>query len=72
MTPNRDILALNERPLAEDITITFGNGGQSKPISMGDVVLRTGDDLLVLTDVLYVPGASDNLFSVAAPPRTVA
>ena len=69
MTPHRDIL-VNERPLTEDITVTFGNGGQSKPASVGDVMLKTGTYILVLTDVLYVPGASENLLSVRRATKT--
>eukprot|EP00961_Rhodomonas_salina_P204131 2754699-Rhodomonas_salina.1 len=63
MTPYRALL-VNEQPLKEDITVTFGNGSKGKPLSHGDVILHTGRTTLRLTDVLYVPEATENLFSV--------
>ena len=63
MTPHEGIL-VNVRPMTEDITVSFGNGGKFKPIAVGDVILRTGKTTLRLTDVLHVPVATENLFSV--------
>ena len=63
MTPDRSLL-INERPMTEDITVTFGNGSQGHPNVTGDVLLHVGSTPLLLTDVLYVPEATDNLLSV--------
>ena len=63
ITANSSILS-NMRPTAEDITITFGNGGTGKAIATGEVYLATADATFQLTDVLYIPEATENLISV--------
>ena len=63
MTSNRSIL-LNMRPVTEDITITFGNGGTGKASAIGEVMLCTSEATFRLTDVLYIPEAMENLISV--------
>jgi len=63
ITPDKSIL-LNMRPVSEDITITFGNGGTGKATAMGEVLLRTSDAPFYLTDVLFIPEATENLISV--------
>jgi hypothetical protein len=59
-------LLFNQRPPPTDITITFGNGGTGKPLAVGDIMLRTPTSLvpLVLTNVLHIPEATENLLSV--------
>ena len=54
----------DHRPLSEPIIITFGNGGQGKATTTGEVMLRTSDALFILTEVLYIPEATENLISV--------
>ena len=52
--------------LETEIAVTFGNGEKGKAAGYGEVGLRntkTGE-VVVLTHVLYVPGAFANLFSV--------
>ncbi len=57
---------LDARPCT-DMTITFGNGHQHKAELVGDVVLEMPFGYqLRLQDVLYVPGASANLFSISS------
>lgn len=57
-------ILLNPRPMAEDITITFGNGGTGKAIATGEVMLHTSDAAFLLQDVLLIPEATENLISV--------
>ena len=65
ITPDANLL-FNTRPPSKDITITFGNGGTGKAAAVGDVMLRTTSAAapLVLTNVLHIPEASENLLSV--------
>ena len=63
MTSNKSIL-LNSRPVTEDITITFGNGGTGRATAVGEVLLHTSDATFLLKDVLYIPEALENLISV--------
>jgi len=63
MTGDRSIL-LNPRPLDDDITITFGNGGTGKATACGEVLLHTSGNTFRLTDVLLIPEATENLISI--------
>ena len=63
ITAEKSIL-MNARPLDEDITITFGNGGTGKAIATGEVMLHTADAAFHLQDVLLIPEATENLISV--------
>ena len=65
MTPHRRYLS-NPRAPPPDLTVTYGNGAQAKPAAVGDVHIRleTGATATI-TDVLYMPGAAENLFSVS-------
>jgi hypothetical protein len=65
ITPNGNLL-FNARPPPSDITITFGNGGTGKAKAVGDIMLHTSASSapLVLTNVLHIPEASENLLSV--------
>lgn len=63
ITPDEDIL-INTRCVDDPVVITFGNGGVCKTSTIGDVLLRTNDNAFLLTDVLHVPGAAENLISV--------
>ena len=45
--------------------VTFGNNHQAKAVRIGDLVLRTQTQhIILLRDVLHVPEASANLFSI--------
>jgi transposase InsO family protein len=60
----KDIL-LDSRPLDQDVYITFGNGATVQAESVGTVQLKTKDGPpITLSNVLCVPGATVNLFSV--------
>ena len=63
MTGDPSIL-LSSRPLTDNITITFGNGGKGTATAIGEVLLRTPGATFWLTDVLLIPEASENLISV--------
>lgn len=63
MTADRSIL-LNARQPNGDITITFGNGGIGKATAVGEVLLNTQDATFHLSEVLYIPEATENLISV--------
>ncbi|GAB4815364.1 hypothetical protein N2152v2_002410 [Parachlorella kessleri] len=63
ITGNRSIMS-NLRPVEEPVTITFGNGGTGQAAATGEVLLHTADNEFLLTDVLYIPEASENLISV--------
>jgi hypothetical protein len=60
VTPFAGLLS-NVRRLDQDVYVKFGNKGSLSATSIGDVML--GEDFK-LKDVLYVPGALANLFSV--------
>ncbi|PRW61567.1 Retrovirus-related Pol poly from transposon TNT 1-94 isoform B [Chlorella sorokiniana] len=63
LTGDASILS-NMRPMDEDLTITFGNGGTGKATATGDVYLATTDAVFQLTEVLYIPEATESLISV--------
>lgn len=63
MTADASLLS-NMRPTADDITITFGNGSTGKAVATGEVFLATSNATFQLTDVLYIPQATENLISV--------
>lgn len=63
MTGDESIL-LNPRPLDNEITITFGNGGTGKATACGEVLLRTSGNVFELTNVLLIPEATENLISI--------
>ena len=65
ITPNSSIL-INARPTPEDITITFGNGDSGTATQIGGVLLRTSTAEFLITDVLYIPEATEYLISVKA------
>ena len=48
----------------KDIAITFGNGQRVKAERVGDVLLYLGEVEIKLCDVLYIPYAAANLFSI--------
>jgi hypothetical protein len=52
--------------VTEDIVITFGNGSCGKATVIGEVALRTPKADFLLTEVLYIPEASEYLISVRA------
>ena len=52
------------RPCEEPVTITFGNGGTGQAAAVGEVLLHTPTNEFLLTEVLYIPEASENLISV--------
>ncbi|GAB4815386.1 hypothetical protein N2152v2_002432 [Parachlorella kessleri] len=55
----------------EPVTITFGNGGTGQAAATGEVRLHTADNEFLLTDVLYILEASENLISVRHATRGV-
>lgn len=67
MTCDKDQLQ-NIKTLMHPVTVSFANGQQVEADTVGDVLLmskvRESVEELLLTDVLYVPGASANLVSV--------
>lgn len=67
ITPHRGLLH-NFREEEQELSITFGNHQQAKVAGVGDTVLESCvngvHNQIVLKGVLYVPGASANLFSV--------
>ena len=67
MTPNISLFS-SLRPLPQAVTVTFGNGSTGEATHAGSVLLETqvsGRPVsLTLTDVLHVPAATANLFSV--------
>lgn len=63
MTADKNIL-LNPRPIDEEITITFGNGGTGKATACGDVLLHISGTTFRLMDVLYIPETTENLISI--------
>jgi hypothetical protein len=56
----------NLRP--SETTVTFGNGEQAKAVAVGSVILANNGGnskaRIILEDVLYVPTAAANLFSI--------
>ena len=67
MTPHKELLE-NLRPMKERVVVTFGNGERAEAAAEGQVKLQCQVDGLpnevTLTDVLYVPHITANLFSV--------
>jgi hypothetical protein len=63
ITPDASILQ-DIRPLSEPVTITFGNGATGKAVATGDALMETPDNALMLTNVLLIPEATENLLSV--------
>ncbi|GAB4817534.1 hypothetical protein N2152v2_009262 [Parachlorella kessleri] len=63
ITGNRGILR-SLRPVEQPVTITFGNGATGTAVAAGEVLLHTASNQFLLTDVLYIPEASENLISV--------
>ena len=63
ITGNRSIMR-NLRPVEEPVTITFGNGGTGRAAATGEVLLNTSNNAFLLTEVLYIPEATENLVSV--------
>ena len=62
---NDQSLLVNERP--SNVAITFGNGASANAISEGDVLLGMGlvsARQITLKDVLCIPSATANLFSI--------
>ncbi len=54
----------DERTLDKPIKVTFGNNTVALAASVGNVRVRTSVASITLLDVLFVPGAVSNLFSV--------
>lgn len=63
LTPDSSIM-FNKRPVEDDVTITFGNGGVGKATAVGEVLLHTPDASFHLSDVLCIPEATESLISV--------
>ena len=54
------------RPAPHTVIVTFGNGNIGEATLIGDAYLQPNPGSLIkLTDVLYIPGAADNLLSVS-------
>lgn len=65
ITPNVDLLTNTRLPPAETAVI-FGNGSIVKPSLIGDAYMTTKNGTMFkLTDVLYIPGATESLLSVS-------
>ena len=68
LTPYKDMF-MNLRGLEEETYITFGNKTKEKAQGIGDICMKTrlksgSISNFILKNVLYVPGAMMNLFSV--------
>lgn len=64
MTGNADIFTKME-PLAYEVRVSFGNGSTAPAQGIGTVAMQVpGGPVVLLTEVLYVPGLALNLFSV--------
>jgi histone deacetylase 1/2 len=65
ITPHQQLLT-NLRPAPQSVRVTFGNGSIGEATLIGDAYLQPNpDNLIKLTDVLYMPEAADNLLSVS-------
>ena len=65
ITPHKQLLT-DLRPVPHAINVTFGNGSTSEATLIGDAYLQpNSDNLIKLTDVLFIPDAADNLLSVS-------
>jgi len=63
ITPFKHLLE-DERVLDKPFKVTFGNNTVALATSVGNVRVKTSVAHITLMDVLYVPGAVSNLFSV--------
>jgi len=63
ITPFKFLLE-DERSLDKPIKVTFGNNTVAVAASVGNVRMKNSEAAITLQDVLYVPGAVSNLFSV--------
>ena len=68
ITGNCDLLT-NIRETDHNISVTFANGTVSEAKYMGDALLDTDTAIILLRDVLYIPAAAANLFSVTTATR---
>ena len=65
ITPHKQLLT-DLRPAPHTVIVTFGNGSIGEATLIGDAYLQPNPGSLIkLTDVLYIPGAADNLLSVS-------
>ena len=65
ITGNLDLL-IDAREPDRNISVTFANGTVSEAKYVGDAVLEVSDtSVILLKDVLYVPSAAANLYSIA-------
>ena len=65
ITPHKQLLT-DLRPAPHTVIVTFGNGSIGEATLIGDAYLQPSPGSLIkLTDVLYIPGAADNLLSVS-------
>ena len=69
ITGNLDLL-IDVREPGRNISVTFANGTVSEAKYVGDAVLEVSDtSVILLKDVLYVPSAAANLYSIATATR---
>ena len=54
----------NYRSVEPDTTVTFVNGQQGKAVGQGEVLIQSSATQVELQNVLHVPEATVNLFSV--------
>jgi Zinc knuckle len=66
MTGNRELLS-SMTTLAQDVCVTYGNNVKLKATGIGTATIRTAEhpEGITLMDVLYVPTAVHNLFSIS-------
>jgi len=65
ITPHLELLT-NLRPAPQAITVTFGNGSTAEATQVGDAYLQPNpNNIIKLVDVLFMPGAADNLLSIS-------
>jgi hypothetical protein len=69
MTGNRELLS-GVTMLGEDVYVTYGKNVKLKASGIGTATIRTAEhpDGIKLLDVLYIPSAAYNLFSI---PRAI-
>ena len=65
ITSNRDIFTTYEPIQHTNYLFNDMQGGMAKPIGKGTIIIQTGDAVLKLKDVNYVPTAKSNLISAA-------
>lgn len=63
---NNAALLTNLEPLPHEVCVSFGNGSSARAEGTGTAIIMAQDGLtrIALTDVLYVPAAAINFFSV--------